>query len=89
LLYSFALGAELATSPAKILEEWAGKGFPLPDKDFSYKAVDAKGKTLKPIPFKNLDLGASWESFDLKHELTEKGIRKFVDDYKSTLNSAA
>ena len=89
LLYSFALGAELATSPAKILEEWAGKGFPLPDEDFSYKAVDAKGKRLKPIPFKNLDLGASWESFDLKHELTEKGIRKFVDDYKSTLNSAA
>jgi hypothetical protein len=26
---------------------------------------------------------------DLKHELTDRGIKRFVDDYKSTLKSAA
>jgi len=89
LLESFALGAELATSPAKILEQWAADGFPLADQNFRYKAVDSKGSALRPIPYKELNLSASWDSFDLKHELTDKGIERFVNDYKSTLTTAA
>ena len=89
LLYTFALGAELATVPAKILEQWAGKGYPLPDQRFRYEALDPKGNPLRPMPYEQLDLQAPWESFNLKHELTDIGIRKFVDDYKSTLAPAA
>ena len=89
LLYCFALGAELATVPAKILEQWASAGFPLPERSFQYQAVDSKGKALAPIPYKRIDLTAPWESFNLKHELTDKGIERFVQDYKSTLKSAA
>src|SRR5271167_247094 len=89
LLESFAFGAELATSPAKILEQWAADGFPLADQNFRYKAVDSKGGALRPIPYKELNLSASWDSFDLEHELTDKGIERFVNDYKSTLKSAA
>lgn len=89
LLYAFALGAELATAPAKILEEWAAGKFAVPGKDFTYRAVDKNGKPLRPISYQQLDLNAPWESFDLKHELTDKGIRKFVEDYKSTLSLAA
>src|SRR5438874_4128786 len=44
LLCSFALGAELATVPSKVLDEWAATGFPMPNQDFRYKAVDASGK---------------------------------------------
>ena len=83
------LGAELATVPSKVLQEWAAAGFPMPEKDFTYKAVDAKGKSLKPIPYKDLDLNLPWESFDLAHELTTKGIQKFVADYQSTLKRSA
>jgi len=89
LLYAFSLGAELATAPAKILEEWAGANYPMPGKDFVYTAVDKNGKALGPIPYRQLNLNAPWQSFDLKHELTDKGIRKFVEDYKSTLAPAA
>jgi transaldolase len=89
LLYSFALGVELATSPAKILEQWAAAGFPLPEHGFRYQAVDEKGKALRPIPYKEVDLNVSWETFDLKHELTDKGVKRFVDDYRSTLKLAA
>jgi transaldolase len=64
LLASFALGAELTTVPAKVVVEWATKDFPMPDKDFSYKAVAATGKSLKPIPYKALDLERPWQSFD-------------------------
>src|SRR5215471_9376245 len=84
LLASFLLGVELATVPAKVLEEWAMKDFPMPDQDFVYEAID-----LKPIPYRELDLNRSWESFDIKHELTDQGIKKFVADYRSTLKKTA
>ena len=89
LLCSFFLGAELATVPSKVLQEWAGADFPMPEQDFKYKAVDAKGEALKPIPYQELDLDRPWESFDLAHELTTKGIHKFVADYQSTLKRSA
>jgi transaldolase len=89
LLCSFALSAELATVPSKLLEEWAARGFPMPDQDFKYKGVDARGKILKPIPYKELDLAQPWEGFDLANELTTKGIQKFVADYRSTLTKSA
>jgi transaldolase len=84
LLCSFALGVELATVPTKILEEWAARGFPMPNPEFRYEGRDASGKPLKTIPYKDLDLGQPWESFDITHELTTKGIQKFVADYRST-----
>jgi transaldolase len=89
LLCSFFLGAELATVPSKVLQEWAAAGFPMPNQNFNYKPVDAKGKALKPILYKELDLNQPWESFALAHELTTKGIQKFVADYESTLKRSA
>jgi len=89
LLYAFALSAELATVPAKILEEWAAGKLAVPGKDFVYRPLGKNGKPLRPVPYQQLDLNASWETFDLKHELTDKEIRKFVDDYRSTLAPAA
>ena len=89
LLYSFALNAELATVPGKVLESWAAQGSPLPDDGFVYQAIDSQGQALKPIEYKELDLNARWESFDLRHELTRKGIQKFVADYESTLRKSA
>jgi transaldolase len=89
LLCSFALGVELATAPGKVWEGWADKSFPLPGKDFIYKAVDKSGNRLTPIPYKEMDLTGPWEAFDIRHELTAKGIRQFVADYKSTLKKSA
>jgi transaldolase len=89
LLCSFALGAELATVPTTVLDEWAAKGFPMPDQDFRYQGVDASGKPLKEIPYKGLGLELPWQRFDIAHELTTKGIQKFVADYQSTLRRSA
>ena len=89
LLFSFALDADLATVPAKVLEEWAAQGTPLPDDSFVYHGIDSKGQHLKPIAYKELDLNAPWESFDVRHELTTKGIKQFVADYESTLRKTA
>ena len=84
LLYCFVLQAELATVPAKVLEQWASKDFPKPDNNqFQYKA---RGK---PIPYEELDLEQWWETFDVQHELTREGIEKFAADYRATLSRAA
>ena len=82
LMYAFHVGAELATVPTKVLEEWAKQGMPLPDANFSYKPVG------KEIPYENIDLNRPWEQYDLQHELTRKGIQKFVADYQSTIRKA-
>jgi len=89
LLYSFALGIELVTVPTKVLEQWAAKQFPMPDSAFIYEGIGADGKLLKAIPYEVLDLNCQWESFDIAHELTTKGIQKFVADYQSTLRPSA
>jgi hypothetical protein len=86
---SFAIDAELATAPGKVWEEWATAGFPPSGRDFVYKGVDKNGNPVEPIPYKELDLKFGWESFDIRHELTAKGIQQFVADYKSTLKQSA
>ena len=83
LLYCFALETELATVPAKILELWASRNFPMPDKQFQYKTSG------KPIPYEDLNLEQPWETFDIQHELTRKGIEKFAADYRATLSRPA
>ena len=85
LLCSFALGAELATVPGKVLDQWSAEGFPLADRGFSYKGVGGDGKSLKAIGYQDLDLERQWGSFDISHELTTSGIKKFVADYEKTL----
>ena len=83
LLYSFQIGAELVTVPSKVLEQWIHDGRPLPDQTFTYKPVGSE------IPYEELELEQPWTSFNIEHELTTKGIQKFVADYRATLHKAS
>jgi transaldolase len=83
LLYCFALGIDLVTVPAKVLDDWARDSFPTPDSNFKYTA------TGKPILYQELALDQPWETFDIEHELTRKGIAKFAADYRATLSQTA
>lgn len=85
LLACFALGVELVTVPARVLEAWAEKGLPAPDHDFVYRGIDTNGKVLKSIPYKDLELNKPWNAFNLRHDLTKKGIERFVADFENTL----
>jgi transaldolase len=89
LLACFALGVELVTVPTKVLEAWAAKGFPMPDQDFIYKGVDVAGNALRPIPYRSINLNQPLDAFDLRHDLTKKGIEKFVADFESTIRPPA
>jgi hypothetical protein len=45
---------------------------------FRYKVLDPSGKPLKPIPYKRSGSERSMGAFNIAHELTPKGIQKFV-----------
>jgi hypothetical protein len=79
LLCCFFLETELATVPAKSLEEWAAKKFPMPDPAFEYRSTGTA------IAYEDVDLEQRWETIAIEHELTRAGIQKFVTDYQATL----
>ena len=83
LLYCFEIPTDLATVPTKVLELWAQKHCPMPSEQFQYQTSG------KPIPYRQLDLNQDWERFEIQHELTRKGIDKFVADYQATLSRSA
>lgn len=79
-MQSLALGADIITAPFKVLEAWGKAGMPLPGKDFHYDT-----DSLKEIPYKELDLTQPWQSFDIHHELTDKGIDRFSADWNALI----
>jgi transaldolase len=53
---------------------------PIPGDDYRYDA-----RLLKPIPYKEITLDKKWEDYDLRHELTAKGIDRFSDDWNKLI----
>lgn len=72
-------GSDIITSPFKILQEWSATGKQSPEETFQYKPL------LKAIPYEELDLSLPWQSFDLHHELTDKGIDRFSADWNALI----
>jgi len=89
LLSAFALGADLVTVPAKVLEEWSAKGFPKPGSDQSTTELTQGSRPLRPLQYEIIDLNMPWQKFNIAHDLTTQGIRKFVQDYWGTLKKTA
>lgn len=83
LLHSISLGADILTVPFPVLKDWANKGLIMPGADYIYPA----GR-LRPIACQALDLNQSWQSFDIRHELTDKGLEKFSADWVSLMEGS-
>lgn len=83
LLCTFALGSPLVTAPLKVYEDWAEAGFPVPQSDYKYDP----GK-LKAIPYREVSLDQPWRKYDIHHELTDVGQRKFAESWNSLLSEA-
>lgn len=82
--YALALGSEIITAPFAVIKEWGEAGCPIPLSPYAYDA-----SAFSPIPYHDLDLSAEWTSFDLRHELTDAGQKKFAEDWKSLLEAPA
>jgi transaldolase len=79
LLYCFLLEVDLVTAPAKILQKWADEKFPMPPTISSINPPGAPFLTRKS-PWTGLG-----RANDLRHDLTDKGLDKFAEDYRKTI----
>jgi len=80
LLYALKLGSDIITAPFQVLKEWGEKGLPMPGDDYVYRPG-----SLKSIPFKEIDLTKNWQSYDIRHELTDKGMERFSADWNALI----
>jgi transaldolase len=80
MLYALRLGSDIITAPFEILKQWGEQGLPIPGTDYHYDA-----KTLKTIPFREIDLSRPWDSYDISHDLTDKGMQKFSADWNALI----
>jgi transaldolase len=80
LLCSLSLGADIITSPFKVIKQWQAAGFKLPANDYQYSP------DLKAMDYLRLDLTKDWSEFNIRHDLTDIGLQKFAADWNSLLN---
>ena len=74
---ALAMQSDSLTAPIELLREWAEAEMPVPDaKRYEYDSGD-----LESIAYTDLNLHQDWTEFDLSHDLTERGIEKFSDDW--------
>lgn len=79
-LYALSLGSDILTVPFAILKEWGEKGLQVPGSDYKY---DSKG--LKEIPYREIELDRKWTSYNISHDLTDKGMERFSLDWNSLI----
>ena len=79
-LYTLKLGSDIITAPFELIKMWGEKGLPIPGNEYHYDT-----KALKAIPYLDLDLSHPWESYDIHHDLTDKGMEKFSADWNALI----
>ncbi|HYF05738.1 MAG TPA: transaldolase family protein [Patescibacteria group bacterium] len=77
-LASIAYGADIITAPLKILKAWAEAGMPVPEPGYIYPHGN-----LTAIPKESINLQKDWREYNLRHDLTDKGLVKFATDWKA------
>lgn len=82
LLYALKLGSDIVTAPFEVLKTWAERGMTVPGDEYRYDA-----RTLTPIPYRELNLGRPWQDYDIRHDLTDKGMEKFSADWNALIPS--
>lgn len=72
---------DMITIPYSDLLGWIDAGMPQSTEGLEEK--DTSG--LAPIPYNDVDMSKDWQSFDISHELTDMGLRRFADDWNAVL----
>ncbi len=70
-LYALKIESDIITAPLSILKEWAGTGMIIPK--------------LKTIEYLKIAISKPWTGYNIAHELTEKGIKKFSNDWNELI----
>lgn len=73
------VGIDVITINLGKFESWADVEWQMPGEDYKYE-FDGKD-----ILYDEIELGQDWQTYDIKHELTEVGLQQFVDDWNNLL----
>ena len=80
LVQAIVLGTDIATAPLGVLRAWSELGMPM-----SSDKLQMASHTLKPIPYETISLDKPWQEYNIRHELTDKGLEKFVADWNALI----
>lgn len=72
---------DIITIPYDDMLGWIDAGMPKSTEGLEEKDTSR----LASIPYEDLDLSNDWQSFDIAHELTDKGLQQFADDWNAVL----
>lgn len=81
LVQAIALGSDIATVPVKVLREWAEQ---ILNNKFQI-TNNIQTSNLKPIPYQQISLKKPWQEYNVHHELTDKGLEKFAEDWNALI----
>ena len=76
---SIQLGADILTVPFVFLKEWVEGNLSMPEANFKYVGE------LKEIPYQEISLEKEWLEYDIHHDLTDAGIKRFSDDWNGLI----
>jgi transaldolase len=79
-LFALKLGSDIITAPYSIIKAWGDKGLMVPGEEYRY---DHKG--LRAIPYRDIDLTKHYTSYDIRHDLTDKGMERFSADWNALI----
>jgi transaldolase len=82
LLYALKLGSDIITAPFEILKRWQEQGLRIPGPEY---APDRGA--LKPVPYQEIALTKKWLDYDIRHDLTDKGMEKFSTDWNGLIEA--
>lgn len=80
LMYAMHLKSPAVTIPYKIFQEWIEQELPMPDETFAYNMED-----LDRIAYQDLTLDQDWRNYNLDHDLTDVGLTRFMQDWRSII----
>ncbi len=84
LLYAIQLGSDIITVPFEILKDWRYRELPMPGGDYYYNSGGRES-----IPYKEIDLSKDRRDYDIRHDLTAKGMERFSKDWNSLIAQPA
>lgn len=76
------MGVDIITSPLKHLVAWNEAGGALPD---GYEYTHAPDSDLVKVEYTDTKEDINWHTIDIQHDLTDKGLQKFADDWNSLI----
>lgn len=69
-----SVGTDIITAPFDVIKQWAQEGAKYPK---AYKYAPA----VKPLSYKAIKRKSDFRAFDIRHELTDDGLKRFDEDW--------